>query len=1017
MASFQQQPNLQSHLNTPVQSLNEQVMNTLNSRTQYYLNTLGQIKSNYDSVTNLNLTDETNRAELEQLTTDAENKIKDITKTDLSLGDNISQAKKILEPISKNQNFHYDQYITNQVSSGLQEAQSQLSKKGSQYYNSLSVQNLHNTLEDLRNARQSDPNNPKWYEKFTQDTLGTTYQPTNPEEKKDWLKGATDMVKSKTIERQVPQTDAYGVKRLVTMKVSAVDPFEMDNFLKQTMPQSVQVESQLKARLLQRQNLQLSKEPGGAKTVIESYTRELNNLKDEKQKFASAKIANLEAQKALYPTSEKDVISQITKQIDNWKEYRDVKVPSDYSHFDASAYIDPNKKQIAIEQINNILNDQQSKGIIQGMGLDSQSLTYTSDVAAATHDALMYNMAKDANANRLKEWEILQKQGLKFTFDASGHITGFGGGSNPSNMPIHVTEEISNPKTVEEHAKEVILQLSGDKALKQQENVKQLFIKGNILADKQDLLSAIDQVEQENPNANMGEVLRRMPDGENKDLISKMLDSAYADQSNITNKEGYGATRSLNEGRAALMHIFTDQPTLDKIVNKLGIDKSQYSLFGEFATNNKLQQAQDEAFFDKYRTAYEGAFSTNGIKIPENYKGTAITQFNEDAYLYSIGPELQQRGFSKKDVEDTKKYMRGDINSQQLAEINPNFAEKKLVPRGKLAPVWEIRPGKLFTSIGTIKDKWDKVQNDLVDRISKVPFRESNSNFATRAIVKTDEGLKQFDPSRMEKIDVFVTGLKEGISNSFVGQVQNADALEAIKIMRDQGYFDKETIDNFDVKRDRVTGAPYVQIYPDEQKLLAKLKSANGIPDIKTGFGGGKEDLVRALPSLKIRVNEEFARQYIQPQLSKTVDILSETKKGINIPLKSINTATKQPNYVSVYDGGVGQDIVPKIKASFNMYTEYEGGVIRLSEQNIDAGPGETLGELQNEHNVPYEAVVADYEKVIKHIDDLDGKAEVIKNIIIKDGVEIPTNGIIYYKNLSLEAQKKIQNLLHPIKK
>lgn len=192
MASYQTPYDPNSYLTKGYDLPKEAIMGAISARTQYWQEGANQIKNAYASTFDFNLTNEQNKANLKIQKDQADKQLKELIKTDISIGENRAPLLKLLDPISKNENYIYDDHFTKKISGSLQQANSEKNKKGNDYFNVESVKALNNKLEDLRNA---DTSKSDWVDNFSNDTLGTTYIPYDPKVKSDWQDKLSKMSK------------------------------------------------------------------------------------------------------------------------------------------------------------------------------------------------------------------------------------------------------------------------------------------------------------------------------------------------------------------------------------------------------------------------------------------------------------------------------------------------------------------------------------------------------------------------------------------------------------------------------------------------------------------------------------------------------------------------------------------------------------------------------------------------------------------------------------------------------
>src|SRR6478752_1358540 len=112
MADYQQAPNFSTYNFKPYQLPGQQLMDAVNRRTSYWLQGAQQVKSAYEQATNLDLSHQKSKDKLNAFMSEAEQQLQKASKSDLSVGQNVSAAMKIFKPIYQDRALMLDDQIT-----------------------------------------------------------------------------------------------------------------------------------------------------------------------------------------------------------------------------------------------------------------------------------------------------------------------------------------------------------------------------------------------------------------------------------------------------------------------------------------------------------------------------------------------------------------------------------------------------------------------------------------------------------------------------------------------------------------------------------------------------------------------------------------------------------------------------------------------------------------------------------------------------------------------------------------
>lgn len=164
MASYQQNYDAQSYQVNPYQAPAQEMVQAIQQRQNYWDSAATSIKGAYQNYLNLDLTRQDNHDELNNLMTGVNQQLKQVTQTDLSLGENYGKALSIFDPIIKNDNIMGDNAITRHYKDQFQAAQQYRIKDNGKGYSDTNVRDLSNHLQDFAN----DPNAANWRQHYSQ---------------------------------------------------------------------------------------------------------------------------------------------------------------------------------------------------------------------------------------------------------------------------------------------------------------------------------------------------------------------------------------------------------------------------------------------------------------------------------------------------------------------------------------------------------------------------------------------------------------------------------------------------------------------------------------------------------------------------------------------------------------------------------------------------------------------------------------------------------------------------------
>lgn len=175
MASYESAPDTQSYTNLrPYELPYNQLMQTVQAKTNYWLQGANQLKTAYQSAAGLDLSLDTNRSALRDFTTQANQQVNQAAKSDLSQADNVNNALHIFDPLydgssELSQNVMGDHAVTTrakQIQSQFEEAKT---KNNGKEYSPINEQYALSSYHDfLKNG------NPKRWKEAYQNLKGYT---------------------------------------------------------------------------------------------------------------------------------------------------------------------------------------------------------------------------------------------------------------------------------------------------------------------------------------------------------------------------------------------------------------------------------------------------------------------------------------------------------------------------------------------------------------------------------------------------------------------------------------------------------------------------------------------------------------------------------------------------------------------------------------------------------------------------------------------------------------------------
>lgn len=161
MASYEQAPDTQSYTNLrPYEMPYNQIMQTVQAKTNYWLQGANQLKSAYQQSAGLDLSLDQNRNALRDFSSQANDQINKAAKSDLSIADNVNDAMHIFDPLydgksELSQNIMGDHAVTTRaklIQSQFQEAKT---KNNGKEYSPINEQDALQSYQDF--IKNGDP--------------------------------------------------------------------------------------------------------------------------------------------------------------------------------------------------------------------------------------------------------------------------------------------------------------------------------------------------------------------------------------------------------------------------------------------------------------------------------------------------------------------------------------------------------------------------------------------------------------------------------------------------------------------------------------------------------------------------------------------------------------------------------------------------------------------------------------------------------------------------------------------
>lgn len=326
------------------QPINE-IMNTLQKRTSYFMQGAQKFKNNYDNTEKFgfDLVNNSNKKEFETLNNDANTKLKDLSSSDLSISDNVNSAIDLYKPITNNKNFIYDQAVKTTADKTFNAAQSDAAKKNNTSGYNVSLVAYNKEMLDM--FANDDPNKAKYYlnDKF----LGTYWEAPSKVQM-DLLKNAEKQFATTTDNAIKDPNNPYSY---LQVKKTVIAKDDVKSYLMENRPEVMKNQNEVDARL-QLLHAQKTLPP----EQIQTQYKQLNDsLLDEKITLQKAHILDFEQKKLyVYKTQqEKDNADNYIKLYN--KNIGDLEKQK--KEYDYSAFTDKNKLQQGFDQASSLYDE------------------------------------------------------------------------------------------------------------------------------------------------------------------------------------------------------------------------------------------------------------------------------------------------------------------------------------------------------------------------------------------------------------------------------------------------------------------------------------------------------------------------------------------------------------------------------------------------------------------------------------------------------------------------------------
>lgn len=243
------------------------ILNTFGAEQQYWAMGAAQLKNAYSSYLGMDVSNPGNQSRLGDLMQGTKQSISRAAQTNLAVGDNVTKALGVFDPILKDKDIMGDYALTSRIKGELSKADSYRLKDGGKEYNEASVRKLQAGLQ----LYASDPNKSNWSQYLALDDKYTPYYDKTAE-----LKQLQDMFKTDVIKTSNTPHPGYIIDR----KDSSWVQSKWQQFVEANASQKLKDQLKTESDADYRQNLLMNR--NSPNVVYNHYAQKLDNMRLEK---------------------------------------------------------------------------------------------------------------------------------------------------------------------------------------------------------------------------------------------------------------------------------------------------------------------------------------------------------------------------------------------------------------------------------------------------------------------------------------------------------------------------------------------------------------------------------------------------------------------------------------------------------------------------------------------------------------------------------------------------------------
>ena len=158
MATYLQRFDPNTYNVKPYETPIKEIASAISQRSSYWLEGAMQVKSAYEQAADLDLSRSDNKQVLNDFMVSAEQKIKEISRTDLSISNNVKAGIDIFKPLYQDEALMGDDQLTRFYKSQEQLAQNARVKDGGKEFSNLNLNYMREKYQDFIN----DPSRDNW---------------------------------------------------------------------------------------------------------------------------------------------------------------------------------------------------------------------------------------------------------------------------------------------------------------------------------------------------------------------------------------------------------------------------------------------------------------------------------------------------------------------------------------------------------------------------------------------------------------------------------------------------------------------------------------------------------------------------------------------------------------------------------------------------------------------------------------------------------------------------------------